>query len=254
MKNKSALMQFISTFLSIVCMPVMAQYQQRPDLLPRQSAGNWGGQLGGAVLGEVARDAGTGNRAVDQVFIGVATEVGRNAGRAVFQAPYGGQQQPQRMHGQQRGFVPMTMHDVDQMDTLALRAAFSYERLQAAAAGRSMSSAQFRSISGPFDADVANFRATYRMLSREGKDMRPWDNMSRALSARFGSVSVAHLQSEGSVMLSRLQRPGGPGFVDMPPVQTLDGLRQQVGQAPHPHVQPSSDGQQQHLRVNPGDQ
>ncbi|MBY0463859.1 MAG: hypothetical protein K2W33_02835, partial [Burkholderiales bacterium] len=227
---------------------------------PRQSAGNWGSQLGGAVLGEVVRDSGTGNRAIDRVLVGVATEVGRNAGRAVFQSPYGEQTgaQQQRVYGQQqyqqqqRGYVPMTSNDVDQMDTMALRAAFSYERLQAATAGRNMSSAQFRSISGPFETDVANFKSTYRMLSREGKDMRPWDNMSRALSARVGTVSISHLQSEGSVMLSRLQRQGGPGYVDVPQVQTLDGLRQQVGQAPHPYAQPHPYGQQQQqYRVAP---
>lgn len=186
-------------------------------------------------MGEVMRDAETGNRAVDRALAGIATEVGRNAGRQIFQSPYGDYPQAQqRAYGQQRAYAPMNSRDVDQMDTLSLRAAFSYERLMQATAGRNVPSAEFRYLSGPLDADLANLRATYRFLEREGKDLRPWDSMYRALSARFGSVSMSHLQAEGSVMLSRLQRPGGPGYVDQPQVQSLEGLRQQMGVATIP--------------------
>ena len=231
MKFSTYFLALIFASASIFSSGCASPKQNQPDLLPKQSAGNYGGQLGGAVLGEIARDAGTGNRVLDRVFIGVASEVGRNAGRRAAEAPYGDSQAQQQARGQQRAYVPMAMRDVDQMDTLALRTAFSYERLHSSLGGRTVSSALYREIAAPFETDLANFKAAYRMMEREGKDMRPWDPMLRAVSARIGSVSMAHLQTEGSVMLGRLQRPGGPGFVEVPQAQSLDALRRQMGRS-----------------------
>lgn len=208
-----------------VAMPAVAQN----EILPKGGAGYWGSQFGGTVAGEVVRGASTGSRALDRVMIGVATDVGRTVGRRVVEGPAG---QVVSQVPKPRVYVAMSMRDVDQLDTLALRAAFSYDRLQKDLEGRHLNSAQYRAVTAPFQADLSNFKVAYRMMEREGKDVRPWEPMSRALGAHVGSISVTHLQNEGAVMLSRLQRPGGPGFVDMAPVETLDGLRQRIVNLP----------------------
>ncbi len=211
-----------------------AQPQQR-DLLSQQSASRWGAQFGGAVVGDVLREALPGRTPVERVVAGMAAEVGRNMGQRAFEAPYGGEQPRSPVAG--RSYAALTTADVDQMDTLSLRAAFAYERYLQDIQGRGLSAAQARTLAAPFETSKANLQAMRRILEREGKDVRPWAPMMQALAAPVGSISLGHINSEGMKMLERLQRPGGPGFVDVPQVHTLQSLRQQMIKPPA-HVEP----------------
>jgi len=124
-------MHFSMSFSLLVVISVLIggcanQTHNKPDLFPQRSAANSGAQLGGILLGEAAREAvNTGNRGVDRVLVGVATEVGRNSGSVLAQQPYGsnGQQTTN-----QRSSAPMTWPEVDHLDTQALRSVFAYEQ------------------------------------------------------------------------------------------------------------------------------
>lgn len=213
-----------------------AQAQQQQDVLPRNSAAYWGGQVGGALLGQAAQAVQTGNYILNRAIVGVASEVGRNVGRQAAVTPYG-----QNGAQQQRSYAPMRGADVDFLDTMALRTVFSYERL----AQTQNRSSQYQMVLAAYEADKANFNAAYRAAISQGGDARPWAPLVRVFGMRVGTISFAHLQEQAAPMLSRLQRPGGPGFVETPVVQTLDGLRQQMRQPDQNihHDQTWQDGQ-----------
>lgn len=213
-----------------------AAMAQDPNLLPQRSAERWGSALGGSILGEAVREAMGGSRSpVERAMVGIATEVGRNGGRMIAQSPYDeAGQGGQRSQPRQQSFNPMYIQEVDQLDTLALRAVFAYEQaLNAVQYGGN--SRQTRDAMRPFEEQRRMFEAAYRSASRERQDVRPWDGMQRALAAPPGAISMGLINQLASPMLARLQRPGGPGFSPVQHAENLDGLRQQMSMR-HPQV------------------
>lgn len=206
----------------------VAAQAQNGGVLPQRSAAGWGAQLGGILLGEAAREAvNTGNRGVDRVLVGVATEVGRNSGSVLAQQPYGsnGQQTTN-----QRSSAPMTWPEVDHLDTQALRSVFAYEQFVVNTRGMATNTREYQAQSAHFVAQRREFEAAYQFAARNRQNVQPWSGLLSSLQARPGAVSMAHLNNQAAPMLARLQRAGGPGFAPIQQMQTLDGLRQQMHQ------------------------
>ena len=215
-----------------------AAMAQDPNLLPQRSAERWGSTLGGSILGEAVREAMGGSRSpVERAMVGIATEVGRNGGRMIAQSPYDeAGQGGQRNRPRQQSFNPMYIQEVDQLDTLALRAVFAYEQgLNVAQYGSGNSRQSRRDAMRSFDEQRNMFDAAYRSAARANQDVRPWESMRRVLAAPGGTISMGLINELASPMLARLQRPGGPGFSPVQHAENLDGLRQQMSMR-HPQV------------------
>lgn len=243
----------VASVLIASAVAAQAQQSQRNGvLLPEQSAGRWGSVVGGAVLGSVASTA-TGDRLLNQVLTGVATEVGRNGGRIVATAPYDGASSTSRSPTNYSGgfysnYRPIDPRQADQIDTLALRTAFAYEEYVKVMPkdGRMVTSSFHQAALNPLISQRNQFEMAYRTARSNGYDVSPWNQIATTFRAPVGTITLSQISSETAPIAERLYRPGGPGFSQQQRVENMDSLRQKMEIL----RQQQAAGQQNHSQVS----
>lgn len=240
-----ALMAATLTVSSAVAVSdVQAQQQipsQQRDLMPERSAVQWGGHLG-AALGSLLTQ-GVQDHRMRQTLSGVATEVGRNAGRMAVGGLYqqgsqgsqpAGQGSAQKVQssGSNATSESESQELEDQLDTAGLDAAFAYEEVMrvGALAQRGLASpAQVAQAQHRFQRSHAALSHKVQAAGAQGHDVGSWSQMSGTLSQRV--VNENEVALSASRMAERLNRPGGPGYRDPRVGQgslTLSELRERL--------------------------
>lgn len=132
----------------------------------------------------------------------------------------------------------------DQLDTLALRSVFSYERAESAMGGGVQSKA-FKRANLQFLHARKELSTALRVAQTGGADVSAWRPLLVALQAPVGSVSHPVIVEMANPMSARLHRQGGPGYQESQrPVGTIAGLRESVAErrAGQGYQQAMSDG------------
>lgn len=176
------------------------------DLFPQNSAGRLGESLGG-VFGRMAGEAGTSsvqNRAVANLLSTAVEEVGRNFGRATAEQTYKANAEVPSAS------MPADLRD--QLDAMAVRAAFSFDDLSNYRGQKGWGDPTYRAINDGFYGNVKTLEMAMRQAKAQGHNVTPWQGMLNALQSPVDSIAPNAVAGLASPMLARLQRPGGPGY------------------------------------------